>query len=526
MIPCKVFYICFFIQFIFYSTAVSPDNMNILFLKHFGPTAINFLTSLFNLSISHANIPSIWKKATIILSQSRGSHLLMAPPIDPSPCFVLQLRYFGNLFTPIDPSPCFVLQLRYFGNLFNPTFPPSSYMLTLNMASGPTDQLPLLCSLWSTPLPRALTTLKPPLCTVSLAVDFSRAFNTVSHDLLINSIGSSNLPHNIIRWIASYLRGRSTCVQFHGHLSPYRPLKAGVPQGSVIALSLFNYYVSDYPNSAEFTTSYADDFTVAASGPDVNTASASIQSHAHDLEAWATSKHLQIYVDKTHTTLFTSHTHQSNLYPSISIGLNPVSMERRPKYLGVVFDTHLTFIPHTHYITERCCSRLKLLPALSGTCWGQQKETLAFTYKSLIRSIITYAPPIWYPNPSNFAIQRLQRLQNSALRITTGAHRMSSMAHLDQETQILSVNHSLELQCRQFLLGASCPFHPSFQTVSFPCDQETSSILCNQNSTPQLLVFLMMTWRSLRTTSKRSVLHTLKLLIRLWLNFCITVSLV
>ena len=48
------------------STAVGPDGISILHLKHMGPTALDYLTSLFNISVSAADIPSIWKSALIL----------------------------------------------------------------------------------------------------------------------------------------------------------------------------------------------------------------------------------------------------------------------------------------------------------------------------------------------------------------------------------------------------------------------------------------------------------------------------
>ena len=47
-------------------------------------------------------------------------------------------------------------------------------------------------------------------------------------------------------------------------------------------------------------------------------------------------------------------------------------------------------------------------------------ETIVFTYKLLVRSILHYAAPVWFPNTAPSNIEKLQRAQNSALRIATG----------------------------------------------------------------------------------------------------------
>ena len=115
---------------------------------------------------------------------------------------------------------------------------------------------------------------------------------------------------------------------------------------------------------------------------------------------------------------------------------------------------------------ERARSRLNVLKSLAGSTWGQQKETLLITYKALIKSVLSYAAPIWFPNASQTAIAKIQTIQNSALRIATGSHKMASASHLHCETEVLPVSSSLSLLCQQFLASALRPHHPSFPLVT------------------------------------------------------------
>ena len=130
----------------------------------------------------------------------------------------------------------------------------------------------------------------------------------------------------------------------------------------------------------------------------------------------------------------------------------------------MVFDPHFGFGKQVEYVAERASSRLRLLKALTGTGWGQQKETLLVTYKALIRSIMSYAAPVWYPNVSN--VNRLQIIQNCALRVATGCHGATAAEHLHMECKMLPVAESLSLSCRQFLARALVPSHPSHSVVT------------------------------------------------------------
>ena len=110
--------------------------------------------------------------------------------------------------------------------------------------------------------------------------------------------------------------------------------------------------------------------------------------------------------------------------------------------------------------------KLNILKALTGTDWGQHKETLVLTYKALIDSSFSYAAPIWVPNASPSSIRRLQTIQNSALRIATGCHLSSAVDHLHSEAKILKVQEHLDMICTQYLATYLQPEHPSFPIVT------------------------------------------------------------
>ena len=232
---------------------------------------------------------------------------------------------------------------------------------------------------------------------------------------------------------------------------------------------LFNFFVSDYPHTADLHSSYADDFTAVVSDHNNHAVSQRMSDHAADALQWAADHGLQVSVNKSNCTLFTSDTHQSRLDPSVSCNGNTFPLCRSPKLLGVTFDTQFTFSPHIRGVAERARSRLSILKALAGVSWGQSKEVLLLTYshhQMLIKPILSYAAPVWFPNAPTTAVSTLQSIQNSALRIATGSLKMASTDHLHQEDSVLPVRAHLSMLCSQFLLSALQPNHPSHPTFT------------------------------------------------------------
>ena len=111
-----------------------------------------------------------------------------------------------------------------------------------------------------------------------------------------------------------------------------------------------------------------------------------------------------------------------------------------------------------------------MLKALAGSTWGCDKETLLTTYQVIGRSILSYCCPVWKPSLMDTNWNRLQRAQNSALRIATGCPKMAYAAKLHQEAWDLPVRQHNELISQQFAIACHLSQHPCHLLCHRPLD--------------------------------------------------------
>ena len=192
------------------------------------------------------------------------------------------------------------------------------------------------------------------------------------------------MAHNTIRWLTSYLHGRTATCKYNNITAKPNPLHTGVSQGSVFSPIFFNLYVSTYPQTVQLFTSYADYLTVAVTEISTAGAEAALAAHAAYLTQWAAVRALQVSTFKSIVTLFSSQTREFNTQLAIPLNNTNLPMEKRPKILRVTFNPTLTFCTHMDKIDRRAWQRLSIMKAFAGSMWGQQKETLLVTYRAAI----------------------------------------------------------------------------------------------------------------------------------------------
>ena len=191
-----------------------------------------------------------------------------------------------------------------------------------------------------------------------------------------------------------------------------------------------------------------------------------LQQNLNKIENWATSNGFKFSKRKTQCVHFCQLRKQHD-DPVLHLYGSPIPVVEESKFLGILFDRKLSFIPHIKYLKAKCLKALNLLKVLSHTSWGADRTTLLKLYRSLVGSKLDYGCII-YGSARKSYLQMLDPIHNQGLRLALGAFRTSPVASLyveADEPSLYSRREKLSLQYAVRL--AANPSNPAHE-VTFP----------------------------------------------------------
>ena len=446
-----------------------PDKVTNEMLLHLGPKANSKLLQIYNNSWKSGNIPQSWREATMIPVLKKGKHKNKATSYRP----ISLLSCTGKLMERM-------VNTRLTWHLESKNILVKEQAgFRQNMSTE--DQVTYIAQ-------KIEDGFQNKQHTLTVWVDMEKAFDKVWKDGLRYKLRENGVSDNMYKWISQYLYNRTARVRVEGEYSREKVLREGVPQGGVLSPTLFLVFINDImkdmPKKIQGAI-YADDLVLWCSEEHLNTARYRMQEALNVLDRWTKKWLVKLNSSKTTYTIFSLSTLEQNKTTTLQIDGENLEKEDYPIYLGITFDPRLTWKQQTEKAERRGKIQLNLMRKIAGSTWGADHQTLKNLYTGSVRPTLEYGIQAW-GNTTKAHFDRVNRVQNQATRIITGAIKSTPIVKLEESTGLQSLKERKEtkvlMQAAKFQRMPQHPMNSRLKQYSTNRLQSRTSFVKNKST--------------------------------------------
>ena len=229
-------------------------------------------------------------------------------------------------------------------------------------------------------------------------MDFAKAFDKVSHKILLQKLVNIGIKGKVLSWLKCFLSNRLQSVSVEGMLSFIHLVLSGVPQGTVLGPLLFIIFIDDIYQVIKYCIgrSFADD-TRLSKGVRSKEDQLKLQEDLEAVIEWASTNNMELHEGKFELL---QHGNNDDLKGENSHSYQLSSGQKIPnskvvKDLGVTIDESLRWSSHITEVTKQASQTSAWVLRPFST---RESLPLMTLYKSLVRSKMDYCCPVWFPN--------------------------------------------------------------------------------------------------------------------------------
>lgn len=286
---------------------------------------------------------------------------------------------------------------------------------------------------------------------ITVFCDLTKAFDTISHSILLEKLNVYGIRGVASSWFRSYLGNRQQYIVYKKSSSSCKRISVGVPQGSILGPILFLIYINDITRSSNILNFllFADDTTIFLKGNDVNELKLILDRELSLLTEWLRANKLTLNIEKT--SFMISHPLLTQT-PKLVINIDELILKQvnEFKFLGITLDNTLKWKAHIDDVKSK-------LAKVTGVTYRIRdhvnSDSLKQIYLSLAYPHLLYCCALWGGAYKTY-VDRLFVEQKKLIRIMTRHQRFDHTQPLFSSLRLLKLPDIIHLQSCLFVHGA------------------------------------------------------------------------